>query len=175
MSTKTMQSPTTADEAAIRSIPFQMIDAWNKGDGEAFAAPFAEDADFIAFEGTHLKGRQEIAAFHQQLFDTAVSRSHLDGKIEFVRFLNPQLALMHAVDTTRLSGHRITFPSRDSMQIFVVAKHDGEWFVEGLLNARQLIIERQLLLDDLDALPIEDQRTIFDLVESFKQRHLTER
>jgi pyruvate/2-oxoglutarate dehydrogenase complex dihydrolipoamide dehydrogenase (E3) component len=34
-----------------------MIDAWNRGSGEGFAAPFSETADFITFEGTHLKGR----------------------------------------------------------------------------------------------------------------------
>jgi uncharacterized protein (TIGR02246 family) len=45
-------TPVTADEAAIRAILAQLADAWNTGDGAAFAAPFAEDADFIAFEGT---------------------------------------------------------------------------------------------------------------------------
>jgi len=49
-----------------------MIDAWSVGDGAAFAAPFADDADFVVFEGTHLKGRQQIASFTQQIFDTVV-------------------------------------------------------------------------------------------------------
>jgi uncharacterized protein (TIGR02246 family) len=61
------QTPTetAADEDAIRAIHQRMIDAWNVGDGAGFAASFTEDADFVAFEGTHLKGRQEIALFHQ--------------------------------------------------------------------------------------------------------------
>jgi hypothetical protein len=29
-----------------------MIDAWNTGNGAAFAAPFTDDADFVVFEGT---------------------------------------------------------------------------------------------------------------------------
>jgi hypothetical protein len=44
------------DEDAIRCIYQQMIDAWNAGDGAAFAAPFTDDANFVAFEGTRLKG-----------------------------------------------------------------------------------------------------------------------
>jgi len=44
---------TTADEDAIRAIHQRMIDAWNTGDAAAFAAAFTDDADFIAFEGTH--------------------------------------------------------------------------------------------------------------------------
>ncbi len=35
------------DEAAVRAPYEQLMDGWNRGSGEAFAAPFAEDADFI--------------------------------------------------------------------------------------------------------------------------------
>jgi uncharacterized protein (TIGR02246 family) len=45
-------APTTADEAAVRALLQQMLDGWNEGSGTAFAAPFAEDALFIAFDGT---------------------------------------------------------------------------------------------------------------------------
>jgi uncharacterized protein (TIGR02246 family) len=48
-----------ADEAAVRDLYQQMMDAWNKGSGEAFAAPFEEDGDLVAFDGTRFKGRQD--------------------------------------------------------------------------------------------------------------------
>ncbi|MGA9768022.1 MAG: SgcJ/EcaC family oxidoreductase [Blastocatellia bacterium] len=115
-----------------------MIEAWNKGSGEGFAAPFTERADCVAFEGTHLKGRQKIASFHQQLFDTSVKGSRLDGEVKFVRLLSPHLAVMHAVVRVTLPGQTDSSPSRDSMQIFVVAKRDEGWRAEGLLNARRL-------------------------------------
>lgn len=41
---------------------------WNSGDGEKFAEPYTDDANYIGFDDTYLKGRQEIAAFHQMLF-----------------------------------------------------------------------------------------------------------
>ena len=66
--------------------------------------PFTDDADFVAFEGTHLKGRQEIASFHQRIFDTLVKGSRLEGEVKFVRFLSPQLAVMHSVVKTILPG-----------------------------------------------------------------------
>jgi uncharacterized protein (TIGR02246 family) len=62
--------PIAADEDAIRAIHQRMIDAWNAGDAAAFAVPFTDEADFVAFEGTHLKGRREIALFHQRIFDS---------------------------------------------------------------------------------------------------------
>jgi uncharacterized protein (TIGR02246 family) len=55
------------DEAAIRKLYQQMIDGWNAGRGDAFAAPYTYDSDFIGFDGTYMKGRQEIASFHQVL------------------------------------------------------------------------------------------------------------
>jgi uncharacterized protein (TIGR02246 family) len=43
---------TSADEVVIRSLYQQLMDGWNKGSGEAFAAPFAEDGDLVGFNGT---------------------------------------------------------------------------------------------------------------------------
>ena len=70
-------SQTAADEDTIRAIHRRMIDAWNAGDSTAFAAPFTDRADFVAWDGTHLKGRREIAAFHRQIFDAVVMAGHI--------------------------------------------------------------------------------------------------
>jgi uncharacterized protein (TIGR02246 family) len=174
MNAQTTQTLTSnaADEDAIRAIPQQLIDAWNTGRGEAFAAPFTEEADFVAFEGTYLKGRHEIALFHQQIFDTVVKGSRLeDGEVKFVRFLSSQLAVMHCVSRMTLAGRTDPSPGRDSMQLFVVAKRDGEWRAEAFLNARRLTIERQLFSDDFDSLPADAQRQVTDLVAFLKQQH----
>jgi uncharacterized protein (TIGR02246 family) len=160
------------DEEAIRAIHQGMIDAWNAGDAAAFAAPFTEDADFVAFEGTRLKGRREIAAFHQQIFDTVVKGTSLQGEVKSVRLLNAELAVMHSVVRVTLPGQTAPSLSRDSMQLTVVAKRDGEWRSEGLMNARKMTVERQLFLDDIDSLPAEAQRQVTDLVASLKKHHL---
>lgn len=172
MNSRTTQTPApnAADEDAIRAIHRQMIDAWNVGDGAAFAAPFTDDADFVVFEGTHLKGRQQIASFTQQIFDTVVKGSRLEGEVKFVRLLSPVLAVMHSAVRTTLRGQAEASPGRDSMQLTIVTKRDGEWRGEGLLNARRLTMERQYFLDDIDSLPAEAQRQVTDLVASLKKR-----
>jgi uncharacterized protein (TIGR02246 family) len=81
-----------------------MIDAWNAGAGAAFAVPFTDEADLVAWKGTHLKGRQQIASFTQRIFDTVVKGSRLEGEVKFVRFLSPVLAMMHSVVRVTLSG-----------------------------------------------------------------------
>jgi uncharacterized protein (TIGR02246 family) len=109
-------SSRSADEDAIRALYQQLLDGWNKGSGEAFAAPFAEDADLVGFDGTQLKGRQEIASFHQQLFDTFVKGSRLIGKVRSVRFLTPDVAVMHAVGGTIMAGQSDIEPEGNSVQ-----------------------------------------------------------
>ena len=66
---QTFNSKPDDDHAAIRILYEQMINGWNNGSGEALAAPYTEDSDYIGFDGTHLKGRQEMASFHQMLFN----------------------------------------------------------------------------------------------------------
>lgn len=164
MNSQTTPNHTTgaASEIAIRAVIQRMVDAWNEGSGEVFAAPFGETADFIAFEGTHLKGRQEIISFHRQIFDTAAKGTRLEGEVKFVHILNPQLAVMHSAFRMTLPGQTEPSPSRDSMQLFVVTKRDADWRVEAMLNARLLTVERQLLLDDSDGLPAAAQRQVAD-------------
>lgn len=91
--------------------------------------------------------------------------------MNFVHFLNPQLALMNGVVRVMLSGQPETSPSRDSMQLFVVMKRDRDWRIEGLLNARKLTLERQFFLDEFDSLSEEAQRQVTDFVRDIKQRH----
>src|SRR5262249_48182861 len=143
---------------------------WNEGNGEEFAAPFADDADFIAFEGTHLEGRRHIAAFHQELFDSVVQGMHLEGSARFVRFVSPVLAVVHGTAGTVLPGQYKPSVSRDSMQLFVATKHGDRWSVDAVLNARRLPLQRQAFWDDFESLSEPDQHRVMELVSSLKHR-----
>jgi uncharacterized protein (TIGR02246 family) len=131
------------DEATIRSLYFQMIDGWNKGSGEAFVAAFAEDGDLVGFDGTHLKGRQEIASFHQQLFDRFLKGSRLVGKIRNVRFLTPDVAIILVVGGTIMAGQSDIDPERNSIHTLVVMKgSDDKWRIAAFQNTRAQYIGR---------------------------------
>jgi uncharacterized protein (TIGR02246 family) len=125
-----------ADEAAVRALYQQLMDGWNAGSGAAFAAPFAEDGDLVAFDGTHFKGRQEIVPFHQKLFETHLRGTRLVGKVASVRFLSPDVALMHAIGGTVMRGKTAPAPERDSIQTLVLRKYNGEWRIAAFQNTR---------------------------------------
>jgi uncharacterized protein (TIGR02246 family) len=136
MHEKTTTNP--AEEQAVRDLYTELMDGWNCGSGEDFAAVFTEDGDLVAFDGTHFKGREEIAPFHQELFDKWLRGSRLVGNVKDVRFLSPDVALMHAVGSMVMRGKSEPSPERDSIQTLVAVREEGreEWRLAAFQNSR---------------------------------------
>lgn len=122
---------TSSDDAAIRSVIQKAADAWENGDGEAYGEPFAEDADYVTFGGMRLRGREQIAALHQQLFDGPLAGSRLQLQIESVRFLTPDVALAHVSGGIIEAGQDALTSDRNSLQSLVLTRRDGKWQVAG--------------------------------------------
>jgi uncharacterized protein (TIGR02246 family) len=152
------------DERTVRGFVAGMVDAWNRGSAEEFAAPFSDDADFIAFEGTHLVGHKQIREFHERLLENDLKGAHVDVTVKFVHFLKPDLAVMHCMSTTTLAGHERPSPSRDSMQLFVAVKRLGRWRCQAMLNARCLTQEQQRFADRFEALTMHARREVIERV-----------
>ena len=82
------QSGREADQKAIRELMDRFVDAWNRHDAHAFAAVFAEDADFTNWRGVGASGRSKIEEFHAPVFATIFKNSHQkydDIKTRFIR------------------------------------------------------------------------------------------
>jgi len=127
----------TSDRIAVRDLYQQLLEGWNQGDSAAFSAPFAEDGDLVGFDGTHLKGRGEIAQFHEPLFRNWLKDARLVGEVRDLRFLAPDVVLLHAVGQTILPGHLDPSPERDSVQTLVAIKRSGAWRLAAFQNTRQ--------------------------------------
>ncbi len=70
--------------------------AWNAGDGTAFGAPMAEDADFVTIRADHLRGRKAIIDSHAGIFSTIYAGSRNRISLESARRLGETVALVHA-------------------------------------------------------------------------------
>lgn len=134
MSSGSPSSP--KDESAVRALYEQLMNGWNEGSGERFATPFAEDGDLIGFDGTHIHGRKEIASFHQPLFDKWLKGTRLVGEIKSVRFVNPDVAIMHAIGGTVMRGKSDPSPERASIQTLVATKREDQWRLAAFQNTR---------------------------------------
>lgn len=125
------------DETALRQLFQNLVTSWNNGDGQAYAANFTEDSDYIAFDGTHFKGRKANADNHQKLFDTFLKGSTLEGQsITQLRFLTPEVALLHMTGTVKLRWQKKPSPGRLSIQTLVAVKQKDEWKFAAFHNTR---------------------------------------
>ena len=82
-------------ELVLQAMVADLEDAWNAGDGVAFAASFEEDADFVNIFGIHGKGKQAIADAHNMIFRTVYAGSHLETRVRQARNITRDVALVH--------------------------------------------------------------------------------
>ena len=121
------------DRQAIVSIVQSVEDGWNRGDGAGFAAPFAEEADYVVVNGMHAKGRKEIGEGHQRIFDTFYKGSRNELRVESVRFIRPDLAVAHVHAHLRVP-HEGGEREAQGRSTWVLLKEEGEWKVEAFQN-----------------------------------------
>jgi uncharacterized protein (TIGR02246 family) len=122
------------DEKAIRANVEQLVKGWNMKSGEEFAKPFAEDSDYIVINGRHIKGRAANARGHQQIFDTIYKDSDIDAEVEQIRFVRPDVAVVH------LLGEMFSKADRKqggkSRLMMVMVKTEGKWEIVAYQNTR---------------------------------------
>lgn len=120
-------------EAVARELVARLEQGWNDADGEAFAAPFTEDADFVDLRGTHHRGRVPIARGHQGIFDGPYRGSRIAYTVTDARALAPDVILAHS------TGH-LSAPSgpmageNDATQTLVLVREGGEWRIAAFHN-----------------------------------------
>jgi uncharacterized protein (TIGR02246 family) len=114
------------DETAIRSLLTRLYNAWARGDGAAYAQCFAEQSDYITFNGMHLRGRMENAALHSALFRGFLKGTTLSAEIQSIVLLSGGTALVHTAGSGR----------KRSLQTYVLVKSGVEWLIRSFQNTR---------------------------------------
>jgi uncharacterized protein (TIGR02246 family) len=137
------------DEPAQRRAIFELgkalQDAWNRGDAAGYASLFADDADFVAWNGSYGRGRQAIEDGHRRLFDGPLTGSRMilvDDDAESVppeslRFVRPDVAIMVISGVVTLAGQSAAGPGHQSVQTFVLIKNVDRWRVAAFQNTRR--------------------------------------
>jgi uncharacterized protein (TIGR02246 family) len=131
------------DTQQIHGVMNAFVDAWNHHDAKAFAAVFAEDADFTNVRGMSASGRSRIEAFHAPLFATIFKNSHQTSTDIKIRFVRADVAAVdvHWEMTGATDPQGNPRPLRQGLLNFLMAKNDGQW---------QIVVMHNL---DLTALP----------------------
>ncbi|WP_434439839.1 SgcJ/EcaC family oxidoreductase [Lentzea sp. E54] len=105
----------------------RMEQGWAAGDGDAFAAVFAEDVDFVTVRGEELLGRRAVALGHSQLFAGPYRDTKLSAEISLIRPLTSEISVVHVTSSIAPAG--ITTHA----QAVVVHRADG-WEIAAFHN-----------------------------------------
>ena len=89
------------DEARgiAEDIVRRLVEGWEAADGEAFAAPFSEGADFVNVRGELHQTREAIARGHQHIFDTIYRGSVVRMALLDARRMADGVILAHTRNT----------------------------------------------------------------------------
>lgn len=115
------------------AIVCQLEEAWNAGDGRAYAAPFARDAGYITVLGHLIESQGAIAGAHQGIFKTIYRGSAVRQTVTQARALGEDVVVAHVnIVLSVPSGH--IAGEHNAIQTLVIVRRDGAWRVAHFQN-----------------------------------------
>jgi uncharacterized protein (TIGR02246 family) len=127
---------TTTDDQSITQLFERMCAAWTAGDATAYGDCFTAQADYVSFDGARAEGRAPMVAAHDALFRGVLAGSALVGEVESIRYVQPDVAVVHASGAV-LMPWRTRLPKRRlSRQTLVAVRTADGWRFEALQNTR---------------------------------------
>jgi len=91
------RQPTEAEKSA-RALSEAYVAAFNRGDSQAVASMYAEDAQYTAGDGTVFTGREAVLKSLKEFF-AKNKGAQLEASIESARFLTPEVLVEKGVAT----------------------------------------------------------------------------
>jgi uncharacterized protein (TIGR02246 family) len=140
---------TAADETAIRDLIALQIRSWDAGDPNAYAHAYTPDGDCVNFLGTHYRGRDAIAASVEvpragSLLKKLMRGAHLELRINHVRFLTRDVAVIHASGGLTKKGRPPSRRNRRTNTSVAVRTPDG-WLLAASQNTTQRPFTEKIL------------------------------
>ena len=120
---------------AVDELMGRLGDAWERGDGNAYGALFAEDAQYVTAPGERLHGRRSIADSHQHIFDTFFKGTKLGrGYPVYYRSVTPDLVLVEGSGAVLFPGEAEELVPPNGLMTMLVARQSGEWNILSFQN-----------------------------------------
>jgi uncharacterized protein (TIGR02246 family) len=84
------------DHDAVSSVYRDLLAAWNRRDGKAFAAPFTTEGEVVGFDGSETRGRAAIESEMTRIFADHATGEYV-GKVRDILQVSNEVALLRAV------------------------------------------------------------------------------
>jgi uncharacterized protein (TIGR02246 family) len=124
-----------AGQDPVGDILTRLREAWDQGDGAAYAALFSEDAQYVNALGERAHGRKSIAESHQKIFDTFFKGTRLGrGYSSAVRPVTADVILVESAGSVLFPGEIEEKVAPNGLLTLVVARQAGVWRIVSFQN-----------------------------------------
>ncbi|MEV6557240.1 SgcJ/EcaC family oxidoreductase [Nocardia sp. NPDC051756] len=126
----------------IRAVFTEMVEAWGRGDADAYGAVFTEDATYTAWFGTLFQGRADIVESHRALFGSFLKDTKMADDVVDIRFYGPDTAVVNSRGDL-YKGSPKTPDRLSKVQTYTLVRQDGQWLIASFQNTkRKQLMER---------------------------------
>jgi len=121
------------ETAAIEKLYKELLSFWNNQSGSGMASLFNQDANVIGFDGSQMNGQLQIKTELEKVFANHKTARYV-WKIEEIRFLDSNTALLRAIVGMVPPGKNELNPATNAIQSVVAVKQNEAWKISLFQN-----------------------------------------
>jgi uncharacterized protein (TIGR02246 family) len=125
----------TTDDTELHALFARACQAWTDGDASAYGDCFTADSDYVSYDGTRA-GLAGMVESHDRLFRGVLTGSALVGEVESIRYIRPDVAVLHATGSVLMPWRSRLPKRRRSYQTMVAVKGPQGWRFTAFHNGR---------------------------------------
>ena len=114
------------NKSEIEELHEELLVCWNNRNAEGMASLFCEDGNVIGFDGSQMNGQIQIKSELEKVFGDHQTGAYV-WKVEEVRFLSSQIALLRAIVGMVPPGKKEINPATNAIQCLVAFLQDDVW------------------------------------------------
>lgn len=114
------------NKAEIEKLHDELLTSWNNRNAEEMASLFSESGNVIGFDGSQMNGPNQIRTELENVFASHQTAAYV-WKVEEVRFLSSQIALLRAIVGMIPPGKTEINPTTNAIQSLVAILENNVW------------------------------------------------
>ena len=114
------------NKSEIENLHEELLACWNNRNAQGMASLFCEDGNVIGFDGTQMNGQAQIKSALEKVFSDHQTAGYV-WRVEEVRFLSSQIALLRAIVGMIPPGKKEINPATNAIQSLVAILENSIW------------------------------------------------
>jgi len=134
----------------IQKLHADLLTYWNNQDAKGMTSLFSEMGNVVGFDGSQMNGQTQIETEIAKVFANHKTASYV-WKVEEIRFLNPQVALLRAIVGMVPPGKKEVNSERNAIQSLVAISENEIWKISLFQNTPAQFHGRPELVEKMTA------------------------